>query len=222
MAFGLFIILTLTLINALSASEKLYVTDVQRITLRTGPSIKNKIIASLFSGQVLEVLEKQADWSRVRVLEDGAGQKEGWALNHYLIDRMPYKLQVSSLMEENNRIKENFSRTKQQLEELVSREKMLSQKLQESEATSRKLQKDFEILKQDSSGYLKLKAEYDGVQSKLKKLTQQHEMLVAENKELKAYDRNKWFITGVLVLLGGLLLGLMFGRQQRRRSSSYY
>ena len=220
-AYGFFIILNLFLVNEPSASQKLYVTDIQRITLRTGPSLENKIIAFLFSGQALEVLERQGDWSRVRVSEDGAGTKEGWVLNHYLIDRMPYKLQVESLMDENNRLKENLSPTKQQLEESANREKMLSIKLQENEKTLHKLQEELETLKQDSSGYLNLKAEYDVAQSKLKNVVQQNEMLEAENGKLRVSERNKWFATGALVLLCGLILGLMFGRQQKRRSSYY-
>jgi SH3 domain protein len=220
-AIGFFIFIIFSFLNEPNASEKVYVTDIQRITLRTGPSRENKIISMLSSGQVLEVLEKQGDWSRVRVVEEGEGKKEGWVLDLYLIDRMPYKLQVSSLMEENNRLKANLSPTKRQLEESTSREKTLSRKLQDAEASLRNLKEELETLKKDSSGYLKLKAEYDRVQSKLNDIAQRNEKLRAENRKLEVSERNKWFGTGALVLLCGLILGLMFGRQQRKKSSYY-
>ncbi|MFC1535258.1 TIGR04211 family SH3 domain-containing protein, partial [Thermodesulfobacteriota bacterium] len=220
-AFGFFIILTFFLVNEPRALKKVYVTDFRKITLRTGPSLENKIIAFLDSSQVLEVKENQGKWSLVRVLEEGDSNKEGWVLNQYLIDRMPYKLKVNALMNENKMLKDELEPTKQQLEESVNQEKMLSMKLKESEANLRNLQEEFATLKQDSSGYLKLKAEYDVAQSKLKNLLQQNEILNVENKRLKEDERNKWFLTGALVLLSGLILGLMFGRMKRRKSSYY-
>jgi len=50
-------------------AAKAYVTDSFEITLRTGPSNENKIIAMLFSGRPLDVLSTQGEWSRVRVLD---------------------------------------------------------------------------------------------------------------------------------------------------------
>lgn len=220
-AFGFFIILTFFLINEPRALKKVYVTDFQRITLRTGPSLENKIIAFLDSSQVLEVIENQGKWSLVRVLEEGDSKKEGWVLNQYLMDRMPYKLKVDSLMNENKMLKDELEPIKQQLEESINKEKMLSMKLKESEANLRSLQEEFATLKQDSSGYFKLKAEYDLAHSKLKSLVQKNEILNAENKSLKENDRNKWFLTGALVLFCGLILGLIFGRTKRRKSSYY-
>ena len=222
-AFGFFIIMIVTFFwaNESNAAKKAYVTDFQRITLRTGPSLENKIIDFLVSGQALEVVENQGKWSRVKVLEGGDDEKEGWVLNQYLIDRMPYKLQVTVLMDENKRLKDALEPTKEQLEESVNGGKILSKKLTESEAALVKLKDEFETLKRDSSGYLKLKTAYDSAQSKLKNLMEQNEIINTENKRLKESERNRWFITGALVLFCGLILGLMLGRQKKRRSTYY-
>ena len=48
-------------------AETVYVTDVFEITLRTGPSIENKIIKMVSSGKALALLETREGWSRVRI-----------------------------------------------------------------------------------------------------------------------------------------------------------
>jgi len=222
MGFGLAIILIFFVANDSKASQLAYVTDFQKITLRTGPSLENKIIAFLVSGQALEVLENQEKWSRVKILEEGDDNREGWVLNQFLTEQKPYKLQVNALMNENQMLKQELGPIKQRLGDSVSREKMLSEKLKESETALHTLQKDFTALKQGASEYLKLKAEYDETQSNLTEKIQQNKTLNAENTRLKESERNKWFLSGALVLFLGLLVGLMFGRQQKKRKSTYY
>jgi SH3 domain protein len=222
MGFGLAVILTFLLVNEPRASQVVYVTDFQKITLRTGPSLENKIIAFLVSGQALEVLESQEKWSRVKLTEEDGVEKEGWVLTQFLTEQRPYKLQVNALLNENKRLKAELGPIKQRLAESVDREKTLSTKLKDSEAALHNLQRQFAALKQGASEYLKLKDEYDETQSDLIKVKQQNKILNAENIKLKESERNKWFLSGALVLFLGLLVGLMFGRQQKKRKSTYY
>ena len=222
MGFGLAIILIFFVANESKASQLAYVTDFQKITLRTGPSLDNKIIAFLVSGQALEVIENQEKWSRVKIVEESGVEKEGWVLSQFLTDQRPYKLQVNALIDENKLLKQELGPIKQRLEESVSREKTLSVKLKDSESALHTLQNDFSSLKQGASEYLKLKAEYDETQTNLIKKIQQNKILTAENTRLKESERNKWFLSGALVLFLGLLVGLMFGRQQKKRKSTYY
>ena len=222
MGFGLAIILIFFAANESKASQLAYVTDFQKITLRTGPSLDNKIIAFLVSGQALDVIESQDKWSRVKIIDEGGVEKEGWVLTQFLTEQKPYKLQVNALMSENKMLKEELGPIKQRLEESVNREKTLSIKLMDSEAALHTLQKDFAALKQGASEYLKLKTDYDETQSDLIKKIQQNKILTTENTRLKESERNKWFLSGALVLFLGLLVGLMFGRQQKKRKSTYY
>ena len=78
-------------------STKAYVTDSFEITLRTGPGNENKIIAMLFSGRPLEVLDTRGECSQVKVLDGG---KEGWVLSRYLVTRLPWEVQAKKLQED--------------------------------------------------------------------------------------------------------------------------
>ena len=220
--FALFILLTCCTIGQSHASNKAYVSDSFKITLRTGPSTENKVLAMLSSGQSLEVIEVKEGWSRVKVLENGEEKNEGWVLNRYLIYRTPYKDQVRSLEGENRRLKEALAPSANRLLELENREKQLSGQLKECRSAMQNIQKEFESLKKGASGYLKLKASNKVTQSQLKTATTQLNELTEEHEKLKTSQRNRWFITGALVLLSGLLIGLILGRQTRKRRSSYY
>ncbi len=71
--------LALSVMEQTSWAQKAYVTDSLKITLRTGPSIENKIISMLDSGQPVEVLESIGEWSRVLVLGAAeSARKDGY------------------------------------------------------------------------------------------------------------------------------------------------
>ena len=82
--FIFFLILWFCLLSHPSWAKKVYVADKLKINLRTGPSIENKIIAMLTSGQSLEVINTQGDWNLVRLLNKDGKHKEGWVLSRYL------------------------------------------------------------------------------------------------------------------------------------------
>jgi SH3 domain protein len=205
-----------------SGSEKAYVTDTLRITLRTGPSIENKIVTFLNSGDSLEVMETQGDWSRVRVLGNDKIKNEGWVLKQYLIYHTPYKSQAETLMYENKELKEKLTPLSENMNKIQKQREELSILYQRSQKELGKLKEDYDSLKEDSSEYLKLKAELTATQSKLRSTETKAENLYIENITLKKSQRNIWFAIGALVLLFGLLIGFIFGRQSKKKKSLYY
>ncbi len=72
-----------------------------------------------------------------------------------------------------------------------------------------------ETLKRKVDDYLKLKATYDTAQETVQTLTR-------ENESLRSSERNKGFVMGVLVLLFGLIIGLVLGRQQKKQRSTLF
>jgi SH3 domain protein len=45
--------------------------------------------------------------------------------------------------------------------------------------------------------------------------------ITTENENLRSSEQNRWFLSGALVLLCGLLVGGIAGRQQKKRRSVY-
>ncbi|MBW1998449.1 MAG: TIGR04211 family SH3 domain-containing protein [Deltaproteobacteria bacterium] len=201
--------------------ERAYVTDSFRITFRTGPSLENKILAMLVSGQAVEVLESQGEWSRVRLL-DKDGEEEGWVLTRYLTYRVPWEVRARKLEKENMQLKEKLEELNLDLQRTMQRERESSGQLASTVKALTRLKKDYVTLKEGSAGYLKLKASYDQIQSRLEKIQRDFDLLNKEYDRLKDSQRTRWFIAGASVLLCGLIVGLILGKKQKKRRSSYY
>ncbi len=191
-----------------------YVTDTFRISLRRGPSIENKILKFLPSGLPVEVLESEEGWSHVAPLGPEEDNIRGWVLSRYLITRPPWETQAKALKEENISLVEKLAQIEKEHEATLIGRNEASENLEVNREALQKLQKEYETLKQGAAEFLKLEAAY-------KALEKTSEEIMDENERLKSSEARKWFTIGALVLLFGLLLGLLFGRQKRRRSSLY-
>ncbi len=209
------------LISSPAWAEKAYVTDSVEITFRTGPGTGNKILSFLRSGQEVEVLESRDNWVRVRVPGRGRDTAEGWVLKRYLMRRQPWEARAVSLEKENAALSERLSLAERDREEAARRERAASESLRENMAALRDAREKYAALRRDAAGYLDLKKNYTATREKLEAAVHQVDTLTAENRQLRSSGRNRWFATGALVLLCGLMIGLLVGRQTRKRRSYY-
>ena len=208
--------ITMCLLSICQASwaSNAYVTDTFRISLRRGPSVENKILKFIPSGQPVEIMETQEGWSRIRSVDPGQTGLEGWVLSRYLISRQPWKNQVESLAEENNKL----------INDLTELKKNYKTVLEKEQALNLEVQKYIEALGQSKAEYAQLKADASGINELMtsnEHLKAQTAELREENAALKASQRNRFLATGALVLLCGLMIGLLFGRQERRKKGYY-
>lgn len=216
------IALGLCLTGQVSQAEKAYVTDSFEITLRSGPSVQNKIISLIRSNQPLEILESQENWSHIRLLEHEQGDAEGWVLSRYLVTRLPWKIQAESLKQENSQLKEKVGHIEKEWGEVARKEEDLSKELIKYKQSLHKLSNEYKALKQGSAEYLKVKEAYDDTNTKLEASQKTVQKLTRENEHLRSSERNKWFGMGALVLLSGLMIGSVIGRQEKKRKSLLY
>jgi len=197
------------------------VTDSLKISIRTGPSIENKIINYLGSGHPVDVLGSQDSWSHIKVLKHKIDNLEGWILSRYLITRLPWEFQAKSLKEENTNIKEKLARIEEEYGTMASREQILIKETKEDTEALEKLRSEYETLRRESAGYLNLKDAHEKTRSTLESNQKSNKELAQENETLRASQQNRWFATGALVLLCGLIIGIVLGRQKRRKSLYY-
>lgn len=203
-------------------AERAYVTDFFEITLRTGPTTQNRVIAMPLSAQAVEVLETQEEWSLVRLLEGSQKDLEGWVKNRYLITRIPWKLQTESLKGENSQLREMIGDLENRLNDATTSKQNLTKDLKEKISTLKKLEDDYKELKRGASDYIRLKTQYDAATVSLESIKKTAQALTKENEKLKSSMSIRWFATGALVLIGGLVIGLVLGSKQKKRKSLYY
>jgi len=199
-------------------AAKAYVTDSFEITLRTGPSNENKIIAMLFSGRPLEVLDTRGEWSQVKVLDDG---KEGWVMSRYLVTRLPWEVQAKKLQEDSVSLNAKLNRLQKEFADESQQRQGLAEELKRKTEAVEVLSMEHLELKKGAGGYLRLKTIHEATEKDLKAAQAELSKLSAENETLRSSQQNRWFLSGALVLLCGLLIGGIAGRQQRKRRSLY-
>ena len=200
-----------------SRAEKAYVTESFKISLRAGPAYDNDIIVSLPSGTPVKVVTSKGDWSRVRFQEPGEKMREGWVLKRYLMDRKPLKVQVGLLERENAGLKTELVRIEKELQNSIQRNRQLEKEVKEKTASLDRLEKNYMDLKKGVYSYPRLKVTHKIMQSKIARSQKDILSLLEENNKIRNSRITRWLITGALVLLCGLLLGLVFGRQHRKR-----
>jgi SH3 domain protein len=216
-----FIILGLCLFTGQGHAEDAYVTDSFKVTLRTGPSTENKILSMISSGQQVEVLESENGWTHVRLVDNNV-DKEGWILSRYIMKRRPWRAEAKSLRNANTEMKGSLPKISKDLNDALRREKVLVTRLKEKSSQFDTLKNEYEALKTGAASYMELKEKEAATQKAFEKNQEELQMLTEENRILISSKRNLWFLSGALVLLFGIIIGLAIGRKQSRPRSSLY
>lgn len=203
-------------------AEKAYVVNISKITLRGGPSTKDKIITMLKQDSAVKVLGTQSGWSHVQVLGNASRNYEGWMVSSFLTREVPWKVQVEGFKAENARLKQRAENIEKEWSASSGEKELMSEKLERAEKELKSVKTKYEFLKKASGSLLALQEAHDKTLKESQEARVTLETLQKENLILKSSQRNRWFLTGAVVLLVGLIFGLVMGRQQRKRKSSYY
>ncbi|MFH2066344.1 MAG: TIGR04211 family SH3 domain-containing protein [Pseudomonadota bacterium] len=191
-------------------AEKMYVTNIIKVTLRTGAGIDHKVIQMLQTGNEVEVLELGGDWSRVRATTG----KEGWILSRFLSPEMPSDLMLDALQGKYDKLLARTSVLEAENVKYIEENKRLVSELDQITASLNKISNGYETLKQESSDFLSLKSKYEEATLNLEKQTRR----ATELNELLLQRNIKIGLLGAGVLFFGFLIGFST-KKQRKRSS---
>ena len=170
----------------------------------------------------VEVFETQSGWSHVRLLSGDYENQTGWMVSGFLTTRVPGQVLAVSLRKENERLKKHVETVEKDCSASTSEMKMMRENLTKAEGMLKETKGKYESLKKASGSFLELRETHSETLKSLQEARVTLETLQKENMMLKSSQRNRWFLTGAVVLLVGLIFGLVLGRQQRKRRTSYY
>ncbi len=177
-----------------------YVTDELEITLHRNMSLSSEIITQLKSGTPVRVLKTKRDEGYVLVATKN--EKVGWTLESYLINEPAGREQYQTLKKEYDKIKTEFD----------------TQLAQRTE----KLTKEVERLKRISKLPLELQEENQRLKETLQQERAEVESIKQENREFKSIHMDRqWLITGAVIALGSLILGLIITKIPWRKRKSW-
>ena len=212
-----FIVFFIVLFSTAVQAETMYIYDIIKITVRTGPGVNHKIVAMIKSGESVELLKPEKpekDWSLVRITNG----KEGWVLSRFLTPKEPDGLVLDRLEKEYNLLKNQVVSMIEENRVYKKENEKLNSELKTNKEISKKIKSSYETLKKESAEFLELKSNYEKTSSKLIEHTKKAKKLEEELTKLLLHQNIKWFLSGAGVLLLGFVIGFSTKRQRRRSS----
>jgi SH3 domain protein len=179
-----------------SFAEDIYVAGITKVTMRTGPGIENKIIDILTSGDKLEMVEYQKDWSQVKT-DKG---RMGWVLSRFLTKDIPDTFLIEKLKKDNQELISKLGAIEEENKILADKNAALVQ-----------IEEKYNKLKQESADFLTLEANYKKIMEEF--AAQKGQIKTLENNLNK--EQKLWFFSGAGVFIFGLLLGLSTRKKKR-------
>ncbi len=195
-----------------ATAETRYVSDVLRLSLRSAPGAGNEAVAIVKSGQILEVVATNEQWSQVR-MPDG---REGWVLSRYLTLEKTGALKLEILQQQHAALKEQAVAWQTENASLKNENQIFRAELEQTAKGLENVGQSYEKLKKEAAGYLKLKEKYKNAAAKR---SEQQNIIAGLEKELSKLETHQmiwWFLAGAGVLLLGFVAGFSIKRQRRR------
>jgi SH3 domain protein len=209
-----FIVFSIVLFSTAVYAETMYIGDIIKITVRTGPGINHKIVAMIKSGERVEVLKPEEEWSLVRITNG----KEGWVLSRFLTPKEPDGLALARLKKNHKVLKDQAVSLIEENKVYEKENKKLNSELKTNKEILYKIKSSYETLKKESAEFFELKSNYEKTSSKLTEQTKKAEKLDEELTKLLLQQNIKWFLSGAGVLLLGFVIGFSTKRQRKRSS----
>ena len=205
--------------SAVAQTESAWVSDQFEVMLRTGPSTNNAIERMLPSGASLDILESDAEtgYSRVRT----AAGTEGWVLTRYLMDEPSAREQLASLTSRLTSATAEGSSLESQLAALNSEYDAAGRRITELEREKSALESELAEIRRTAANVLSINDQNKELRDQLASSEIEVATLEQHNRELTSQTTRYWFMTGALVLLVGMILGIWLPRIRWQRRSRY-
>ena len=202
-----------------AAAESVWVSDQFEVMLRTGPSTSNAIQLMINSGTELEVLAEdvEAGYTQVRT----GGGTEGWVLSRYLMTEPSARQQLVTLTQQLTNANAQGSSMGSQLGAIRGEYENATRRIRQLEQEKSDLQAQMDDITRKAANTLAIDRQNQELQQQLTDAEIRGSMLEQENAKLSGQTTRNWFITGALVLFGGVLLGLILPRMKFQRRSRY-
>ena len=202
-----------------TCAQSMWVSDQFEVMLRTGPSTSNAIERMLPSGTALEIIERddEAGYARVRT----AAGTEGWVLTRYLMTEPSAREQLATLTNRLTSANSEGTSLSSQLDAVRGEYDAASRKISSLEADKRRLEQELAGIKRTAANVLSIDTQNKDLREQLASAEIRAATLEQQNRELSGRTTRYWFMTGALVLVVGMVLGIWLPRIRWQRRSRY-
>ena len=200
-------------------AEPAWVSDEFEITLRSGPSTSNAIQLMVSSGTQLEVLERDPETGYARV-QTQAGT-EGWVLLRYLMDEPGAREQLTRLTGELTSANTRGSTLGSQLTAIRSEYDAAQARIATLEREKQAVEAELAEIRRTAANVLGINEQNQSLMDQLASAQIRADTLEEENRQLASQSTRYWFMSGGLLVLIGIVLGIWLPRMRLQRRSRY-
>jgi SH3 domain protein len=213
------VVMFLLLAASAASAAPGWVSDEFEITLRSGPSTSNAIQLMVKSGMQLEVLERDADsgYSRVRT----PGGTEGWVLTRYLMNEPSARQQLETLTGQLTNASTRGESLDSQLAAVKNEYNSANRQVATLERANSELETELAEIRRTAANVLGINEQNTKLMDDLATAEIRADTLEQENRQLSSQTMRYWFMSGALVLVIGIILGIWLPRIRWQRRSGY-
>jgi SH3 domain protein len=196
-----------------------WVSDEFEITLRSGPSTSNAIQLMVKSGMQLEVVARDADsgYSQVRT----PGGTEGWVLTRYLMNEPSAREQLETLTGQLTNANTRGTSLDSQLAAVKNEYNSANRQIATLQREKTELESELAEIRRTAANVLGINEQNKTLMDELASAEIRADTLEQENRQLSSQTTRYWFMSGALVLLVGIILGIWLPRIRWQRRSGY-
>ena len=212
--------LTLMAITATaSAVEKRYVTDTLWLQLRSGPSMENRILQALPSGEHLIFIEEDAETGYTKVKTDKG--LEGYVLTRFLEMEPVAKEKLVLATRELERLKAELETLRKQRNDAQGELEKLRSERSGLGRENTDLESELIRIKSISANTLELDEKVRTLSERNQELELQLESISAENAQMHEDSQQTYLLYGGGLVFLGIMAGLILPSIRGRRNSGW-
>jgi SH3 domain protein len=187
-------------------AEVMYVSDQLSINMRTDKGVGFRIIKVLTSGSKLKVIN--VDKSGYTQVQTESGTT-GWVLSRFLSKEPIARSQLKKAQDIANKLEKEKISLVNELNNLIKDNKQLENTKISLQKKNHSFSTELNKLRKISARPLQLEKENEKLRNELLSNESKTQLLQLELQSLKDDSEKQWFITGAVILFGGILLGLI-------------
>ena len=197
-------------------AKTMFITDRIELSLRSGIGLEYRALTMVKTGDRVEVLEGDKNWSKVK-LPNGT---IGWINSCFLVDQVKVVPPLDPKLQQDLRgIKETSQNLIREKEILIQEKNRLLKEVEEAKNLTQTLYQ--EKNKRISPELNALKEKNEQLEKEVTRYKKQVSDFSQKEKGERIEEQIKWFFIGSGVLVAGLLLGWFLSRS-RRKPHRYY
>lgn len=200
-------------------AQSAWVSDQFEIMLRSGPSTSNAIQLMVDSGTRLEVIERDAESGYTHVRTQGG--TEGWVLTRYLMSEPSAREQLQALTGQLTNANSRGTSLNSQLAAIKGEHDSANRQISTLEREKAAVEKELAEIKRTAANVLAINDQNKSLMDQLAAAQIRAETIEQENRVLGSQSTRYWFMSGGLVLLIGVILGIWLPRIRWQRPSRY-